>query len=212
MKLVLREGNNMKAPRSKKIRINGVCGAATNDADYRTQVKVDGKIVWACPYYTKWKDMIKRCYSPILQKKLPTYIGCSVCDEWLLFSSFKKWMEAQSWEGKDLDKDLLFIGNKIYSPETCIFIDHTVNMFTTDSGKTRGEWPLGVYFHKPNGKFQAYCNNPFTLKQEKLGYFTCPEEAHLAWKTHKHELACQLSDSDLVNDPRVAEALRVRYL
>ena len=66
-----------------------------------------------------------------------------------------------------------------------------------------------VCFHKRVKKFSATIGNPFTKKQEHLGYFTCPNEAHQAWKKRKHELACQLAD--IQTDQRVAEALRIRY-
>lgn len=185
-----------------------VKGVAINDADYLVRTRISGK--WdICHFYKTWQSMLNRCYSEKLQAKYPTYIGCSVCEEWLTFSNFKRWMETQDWEGKHLDKDILIEGNKVYSPETCVFVDGVVNLFTTDHGAARGEWPIGVSFNKSNGKFQSYCNNPFTKKQEYLGYFACPNQAHLIWKKRKHELACQLAD--LQTDERVAKALRVRY-
>lgn len=119
-------------------------------------------------------------------------------------------MEVQSWQGKQLDKDLLVKGNKFYSPENCVFVDRVTNSFTIDRGANRGVWPLGVSFDKRDVKFRAQCSNPFTKKNENLGYFTCSDEAHQAWKKRKHELACQLAD--LQTDKRVAAALRTRYL
>ena len=74
----------------------------------------------------------------------PTYKGCSVSEEWLRFSNFKRWMEKQDWDGKQLDKDILFEGNKVYSAETCVFVTSVVNSFTSDSGAKRGEWLIGV--------------------------------------------------------------------
>jgi hypothetical protein len=201
----------IRVPRSKKVRINGICGVATNDVNYQTQVMVDGRVIWRCPYYMRWAGMIKRCYSPTEHKRNPTYMNCKVCDEWLLFSNFKAWMEAQSWQDRELDKDILFPGNKIYSPETCVFVHNKVNCFTTDSFGARGEYPLGACYHRAGGKFVAKCSNPFTLKVEHLGLFDNPAEAHRAWKNRKHELACQLADSEYVDDPRVKEVLKNRY-
>ena len=190
-----------------------VFGVGINDADYNVceHYIVDGKdkIVWVCPFYQTWKSMLKRCYS---EKEYPTYKGCSVCDEWLIFSNFKRWMEQQDWQGKQLDKDLLIEGNKVYSPETCIFVDQVINKFVTDSGAARGEYMIGVYWRKHVGKFVSQCSNPFTCKREHLGYFTDELTAHLVWKARKHELACQLADSQYCTDPRLAEVLRTRYL
>ena len=191
----------------KKTRL--VCGIGINDADYPVQPTVDGKRTM-CPYYITWCDMIKRCYSYKYQEHYPTYQGCSVCPEWISFMNFRKWMIQQDWEGKALDKDLLFEGNKVYSQDTCVFVDTMTNTFTLNREKSRGNHPTGVSFHKSKGKFMTQCNNPFTKKKEFLGYFHCEHEAHLAWKKRKHELACQLAD--LQTDERVADVLRMRYL
>jgi len=191
-----------------------VRGVGINDADYETQkfLRVDGKYksVWLCPYYNKWSHMLLRCYNKKVHEKRPTYIGCSVCDEWLYFSKFKSWMEKQDWESKELDKDLLVKGNKIYSPESCAFINQVTNKFISENENARGELPLGVHLHKPLMKFIAKCCNPTTGKREHLGVFICPQEAHKAWRKRKHELACKLAD--MQDDPRVAEALRKRYI
>ena len=84
-----------------------VYGVGINDADYVVQKKetvgyVNGvrkqKIVWECPYYRVWKGMLKRCYSPELQERQPTYKGCSVSKEWLTFSNFRRDRKSVVWE------------------------------------------------------------------------------------------------------------------
>lgn len=184
-----------------------IYGVGINDADYVVQPTINGKRE-ICPFYRLWFNMIKRCYSMKYQVRYPTYIGCSVCDEWLTFLNFKAWVQTQNWEGKELDKDLLLEDNKVYSPETCIFVDHVVNTFTLNRAADRGNHPIGVDILK-HGGFRARCNNPFSGKSEYLGQFTCPNQAHEAWRKRKHELACQLAD--LQSDDRVADALRMRY-
>ena len=185
-----------------------VHGVGINDADYVVKPTINGKRL-VCPYYEVWHSMIGRCYYHKYQERQPTYKGCSVSPDWISFMNFRKWMMRQDWLGKQLDKDLLVVGNKVYSPSTCVFVDQITNGFTNTNGRSRGEYPLGVRFHKPSGRFEARCGNPFTKKVEHLGYFTCPNEAHLAWKARKHELANQLAD--LQTDERVANALRTRY-
>ena len=195
-----------------------VYGVGTNDAGYvvqnfETVGYVDGKRkrkqVWMCPYYLTWRDMIQRCYSSKRQERYPTYIGCTVSDEWLTFSSFKTWMVQQNWKDNQLDKDLLFEGNKIYSAETCVFVTQMVNKFANDNGAIRGEFLIGVHWHKPLEKFQAMCRNPLTKKKEHLGLFTCEQQAHEAWLKRKLELAHELAA--IQTDPRVAKALIERY-
>lgn len=115
----------------------------------------------------------------------------------------------QEWEGNQLDKDLLFEDNKVYSESTCVFVSPMVNTFTTDSEAARGEWLIGTCWHKQIKKFMARCRNPFTRKNEFLGYFTCEQEAHNAWLKRKLELAKELAA--IQTDPRVAKALVDRY-
>jgi hypothetical protein len=119
-------------------------------------------------------------------------------------------MERQDWQDKELDKDILAEGNKIYSPKTSVFVDGSVNKFINDSGASRGKYMIGVARRKETHSFAAMCHNGFTGKLENIGYFKTEIDAHNAWKKRKHELACQLAD--LQTDQRVADALRVRYL
>ena len=194
-----------------------VCGVGINDADYVVKeyvyVVVNGKkkqkLVWECPYYSTWTCMLQRCYYSKCQEKYPTYKGCSVSEEWLTFSNFKRWMEKQDWEGLQLDKDLLVEGNKVYSPETCVFISGMLNRFFISSDASRGKYMLGVYWNKETGKFKSQCRNPFTKKNEHLGYFDTELEAHLAWKEKKNELAQRYATKQ--TDERVIEALLTRF-
>ena len=62
--------------------------------------------------------MLRRCYDEKYHQKEPTYIGCTVCDEWRYFLNFEKWYE-DNWydiEGETmcLDKDILVKGNNLY--------------------------------------------------------------------------------------------------
>lgn len=194
-----------------------VYGVGINDAGYVTQkvetIKVNGvrkqRLIWFCPFYRTWESMLKRCYSVKFQDKQPTYRGCSVSEEWKLFSNFRAWMEKQDWEGMQLDKDLLVKGNKVYSQETCVFVTRVVNNFTIDRGNDRGEWMIGVCLDKRVNKFMSWCSNPFTKKQEWLGYFDFEQVAHNEWLKRKLELAKELAA--IQTDPRVAEALINRY-
>ena len=76
-----------------------------------------------CPFYAKWKNMIQRCYTD----RYKNYSEVVVCEEWHVFSNFKSWMESKSWEGMELDKDIMGDGT-IYSPTTCCMVPSTINM------------------------------------------------------------------------------------
>lgn len=182
-----------------------VQGVGINDATYATCPAVNGVRV-TCQFYSIWSAMLRRAYSKNYKNRNPTYEGVTVCEEWHRFSVFKAWMETQDWEGKQLDKDLLVPGNKIYSPDTCIFVSSQVNCFLNKQTSSRGEFPIGVYFNKKNKKFLAQCRIlGYRARQEYLGLFDCPKEAHKAWLDRKRELAVELAA--LQSDGRVASAI-----
>ena len=192
-----------------------VYGVGVNDLPYRVKVwewvtenggKRVRKIVFRCPYYTAWVSMLKRCYSEKSLESRPSYIGTIVCNEWLYASAFREWMDQQDWEGKCLDKDIIAPGSKLYSPDTCAFVLQATNNFVIASDAIRGDSPIGVSLYKRTGKYQALCRNPFTEKQESLGYFSTPKEAHDAWRKRKHELAQLVAATE--SDIRVVEALK----
>ena len=118
-------------------------------------------------------------------------------------------MIKQEWQGKVIDKDLLIQGNKVYGPDTCIFITQSLNKFTLDAASNRGDQPVGVSFAKDRQKYHARCCNPFTGKTENLGYFSDPMTAHQAWKSRKHEISCKLAEQQ--SCMRLAKSLRERY-
>ena len=141
--------------------------------------------------------MLSRCHDPKYQKNFPTYIGCSVVDEWLTFTNFKSWMIEQDWEGLQLDKDIISPGNKVYGPETCCFVTHAVNNLLTDSAAARGKSPQGVSFHKKSGKFLAKIK--IYGRNKHLGLFTNPEAASAAYikAKSKHIFNLAQDQSDL---------------
>lgn len=81
--------------------------------------------------YDTWKAMLQRCYSEKEHERHPTYIGCEVYEGWHNFQNFAKWYDNNYYEVDNekmcLDKDILNKGNKIYSPDTCIFVPETIN-------------------------------------------------------------------------------------
>ena len=171
-----------------------VCGIGVNDKT--RPARVDGKLV---KEYDLWHDMLKRCFSEKLQTRQPTYKGCSVSDNFLNYSFFYDWCQEQTGFGKVddkgrswcLDKDILFVRNKLYSETTCVFVPQEINKFFTDSDASRGDYPLGVCFHKASGKLAAHCN--VNGKLQHLGLFDTPEEAFASYKPFKEALCKQLA-------------------
>lgn len=142
-----------------------------------------------------WNDMNTRCYNEKLHKRFPEYKDCKICDYWLKDKNrFFKWVEENYYmvgsEQMDLDKDILCKGNKTYSPETCIFVPHSINTLLLNCRRKRGKYPIGVSFHK--GKYRAALN--IDNAKVKLGIFDTPEEAFLEYKRHKEALIIVTAD------------------
>lgn len=186
-----------------------VHGVGEFDGDRATfTVIVDGKPQrQRDPFYAKWSKMLLRVYCPLYLAKRPSYEGVSVTPDWHKFSSFKSWMLSQDWDGKHLDKDLLFPGNKHYSPTTCCFLSPGLNSFLTEAKRNGGHLPTGVSWDKHRHKYAACISRQG--KTLKLGRFDDPIEAHNTWLDAKITEADRLAD--LEPDPRIAEALRRYY-
>lgn len=159
--------------------------------------------------YKVWSGMLKRCYSEDYHKQRPTYIDCKVCDEWLTFSKFSEWVKTQDWEGKQLDKDIITPGNKVYSPDNCMFVTQAINSLLTVSKSNKGDLPVGVFFlnHKILPKpYQATIRHNNFI--ERLGYYATPEEAHRAWIKRKREIIAEVISRQ--DDQRLITGLLLR--
>lgn len=164
-----------------------VCGVGVNDAEYEVRASFGQG---PCPIYTIWKSMLTRCYSG----RYPSYADCSVCDEWHLFSNFKCWAEKQDYQGKQLDKDILQKGNKVYSPTTCMFVPIEVNCFIQSDNLSKG---VTMKRHK----FQSQCRRDGVVQY--LGIFDTYAQAHECWRAEKERqavaIAAKIDDKILAN-------------
>lgn len=195
-----------------------VCGVGINDADYYVvkREKVDGKwiTIWKCPYYSKWEGMLTRCYSKKYQLTHPTYKGCIVCEEWLYFSNFREWMRTQDWEDRQLDKDFLIEGNKVYSPLTCVFLPQELNNFTNINKASRGDYTLGVSYSdikdkRVNNESHRYCKciiKDLHGNSVHLGYYSTPQEAHQIYLKVKLE-QCNMYTEEFKNEYLLVKGL-----
>lgn len=139
--------------------------------------------------YLRWRDMMQRCYNTKFHERQPQYKECSVCEEWWNFCNFEKWYNEHYYEieneNMDLDKDILFKGNKEYSPVTCCIVPHCINTLFLTGKKKRGDLPLGIWFDREKSKYRAsmnYCSVPI-----KIGTFGTVEEAFARYKLYKED-------------------------
>lgn len=139
--------------------------------------------------FSVWRSMLSRCYDSKYQVKEPSYIGCTVCDEWLRFSNFLKWFEDNYIEGYQLDKDIIHKGNRVYAPEHCAFVPYEINYLLLRRQKHRGSEPIGVCFDNRNHRKNHYraCVQ-YKGKQCYLGFYKTKEEAFSVYKREKERI------------------------
>jgi len=184
-----------------------VYGIGVNDADYFTNPIINGKRV-ECPYYRTWKGILRKCYDTEYHIKRPSYKGCEISKEWHSFMDFRKWMMKQDWVNKELDKDILIPNNKLYSKDTCIFVDSDINKLILDNGASRGKYPIGVSLRKSTGRYKSYIRD--NGKKKHLGYFSTPEEASKEYRIAKSKII--LDKTSVIKDVRLKKALTNRAL
>ena len=163
----------------------------------------DLKVGRSYPFFQRWRNMLDRCYGPAGRRQYRAYAGCTVAPEWLVFSNFRAWMLRQPWEGNHLDKDLLFPGNKVYSPEFCVFVDAQTNTLLNQQLDKRGKYPIGVSFDKSRGSFQSKIRR--YSRTYNLGRYGDPMVAHSVWQREKALLIREIALTQ--RDWRVRTAL-----
>ena len=134
----------------------------------------------------RWNAILQRCYKPFGKTIKKIYNGCEVCEEWRYFPKFKEWFNLNYIKGWEIDKDVLFKGNKLYSPETCCFLPKEVNsFFTIKRRRKKGNLPLGVF--KQDKRF-------FVVNKDKRIFFNSEKEAYDFYVKTKNKHAIELAE------------------
>lgn len=153
-----------------------------------------------------WYNMYTRCYNLNYHKVKPGYKGCAICNEWLDDKkSFYEWVDMNFYKIKggstvELDKDILLPGNKLYSPDACIFVPKRINdLFVHIHGRTNNGLPTGVTYSEKTGMYKvtARLTHEGTEKKKKnviLGYYDTMEEAYEVYKEHKKAEIIYIAD------------------
>lgn len=190
----------VKCPYEKRL-----CGIGyIGDGKYKSKGN-DGKKTKA---YNEWSNIISRCYDPycINDDRRLSYVDCFVCEEWHCFQNFAEWFYKNYYEieGQKMcvDKDILIKGNKIYSPNTCMFVPERINTLFIKATRSRGKYPIGVYefLDKRNGnkKLRVQCNilKNGKNKRKYLGDFPIdkPFQAFTTYKNFKENYIKQVAD------------------
>ena len=187
------KNGNIKCPYEKRLFNRGYLG----EGNYK--VKENGKFT-NC--YNTWSHMLQRCYYEKFHEKYPTYKDCKADENWLNFQNFGEWFDNNYYEVDNekmcLDKDILVKHNKIYSPDTCVFVPETINNLFVKNDRKRGKSAIGTCYHKRMKKYQVNCwlINPQTgkSKNEYLGYYDTEIEAFQVYKYYKEKNIKEVAD------------------
>lgn len=158
------------------------------------KIKENGKLTIS---YRYWQSMLRRCFSEEYHRKQPTYIHCEIDSKWLNFQNFAIWFEKNFYqienERMELDKDILFKGNKLYSENKCVFVPQSINRLFTKNDIVRGEYPIGITEHF--GKLEVACMN-FNGKRKYLGLYEKSDvnKAFNIYKEYKENLIKEVAD------------------
>lgn len=147
----------------------------------------------ATKVYNVWMTMIRYCYSKKLHDIDATGKDCSVCNEWHNFQNFAKWFHENYYEIEgekmNIDKDILHKGNKIYSPDNCVFVPESINRIFTKRQNYRGQYPIGV--KKEDLKYRVDINfydfNSKKTSKKYVGRYRTIEEAFDVYKKEKQK-------------------------
>ena len=173
------KNGKIKCPYERRVHSYGYLGEGPHKAYENGKLTKEYKI---------WQHMLGRCYDSNFSVKHPTYIKCEVCDEWLNFQNFAEWYNENyyeiSGERMNLDKDILIKGNKIYGPNSCVFVPQSINKLFIKSNVARGDLPIGVCYNKKYKKYQANCKLG-NKKSKFLGFYDNEFDAFRAYKEFK---------------------------
>lgn len=112
-----------------------VLGVGVNDL--KLSNKKDRHTLFEVRVYDLWLGILTRCYSERFLKLYPSYRDCRVCERWLTISNFMQdiqelegfeYWRDNPYKGICLDKDIKGNGKKLYSKDTCCFVDRIDNI------------------------------------------------------------------------------------
>ena len=180
-------------------------GVGVIDANYKLYVVEGGKFYF-CPFYKVWKSMMTRCYSEKYHTSNRPYEKCTVAVEWHSFNAFRSWMETHEWKNMYLDKDIIIMGNKNYSPENCIFVSRHLNNLVQERRKNKTGLPVGVGRVRSTERY--YARHVLYGKKTHLGVFNSPEDAEAAYINAKiSDFVCVAEEQ---SDERIKTAILSR--
>lgn len=152
------------------------------------------------PQYNCWHGMFYRCLDKKFKEKCKTYDECQITEKWFNFQEFGQWYDEHYYkvenERMSLDKDILIKGNKLYSPETCIFVPQRINMLFVKSNAKRTNLPIGVSYDEKLDKYVSRYSKIHNMKRisKYIGIFDTPIQAFNAYKFEKEKYIKEVAE------------------
>lgn len=192
---------NLRAGGVKNPNKPTIFGVGINDFElvhgHLSSERLGGKTV-SDKKFLMWQAMLARSFSKYTKRLRPTYEGVSCTESWKTYSNFYKdvsnlrGFDKALEEGWVLDKDILFKGNKVYSPDVCCFVPPEINGCFTLRSLNRGNLPLGVGRNEYGLPYKARCG--YDGKRILIGSYKTPEEAFEAYKVVKKKEILRLAE------------------
>lgn len=194
---------NIRNPYDKTLLGVGYLG----QGKYKTTIKKKHSF-----HYALWKRMMQRCYDSNIHKTNPTYIDCTVTEEWHNFQNFAKWIDDNYYEFEEekmhLDKDILVKGNKVYSPDTCIFVPARINTLFIKSDGNRNSY-IGVSYRKDRERYNVRLRRDG--RKIFLGDYNNPEDAFEVYKEYKEAYIKQMAERYKESIPNTLYNAMIKY-
>lgn len=154
--------------------------------------------------YNVWLNMLGRCYNP-KSDRYNAYgaKGVTVCSEWHNYQNFAKWYTINNHNEWELDKDILFKGNTVYSPNTCCFVPKEVNNLLTGKDSKK-DLPSGVT-HAYGGKYRV------NTSKGHYGTYATLDDAIEVYKTAKLSVINKVLEKYPTLNKAIIDAIRKQY-
>lgn len=129
--------------------------------------------------YLKWQGVLARCYGE--KYDTGSYADATVCEDWHDFQKFAEWCSSQkNYDmGFDIDKDIINIGNKHYSPENCCLVHPEINRMVIDFSLVDIRKNMGLQYDEKRRKYRAMASVGGYKKH--IGTFKDFDEAKAAY-------------------------------
>lgn len=143
--------------------------------------------------YLAWIHVLNLVNGPRSKSKP----GATIDERWLRFSNFLEWLQNQpNWTEYEIDPGIKLVGNRFYSPDTCLLVHPTIRRHLTVQKQRNGKLPRGVTRRKDlvDGRpvYSVTGRDFATGKPICLGTYNTPRDAHVAWQIERieHLRAC----------------------